>query len=98
MLHERLTVVEAVKRCKLARGSPVLVNMGFQHELVRLAEREQLLGPTPKVRAADAARANGRATARSEIARTTLAALAAANGDAFALHSAQAGRRVSKFR
>mmetsp|Transcript_33243 Transcript_33243/g.54909 ORF Transcript_33243/g.54909 Transcript_33243/m.54909 type:complete len:187 (+) Transcript_33243:1-561(+) len=46
MMHERIPVVDAVQRCKAARGT-VLLNTGFQQALVRLAESENLLGPKP---------------------------------------------------
>ena len=48
MLHERLGVVEAFQRCKLARGV-ILENESFRIQLVRLAERSRLLGPKPQL-------------------------------------------------
>ena len=46
MVQERMPVVAAVQRCKAVRGT-VLVNAGFQQELVRFAEAEGLLGELP---------------------------------------------------
>ena len=43
MMDERISVVEAVQRCKLARGT-VLLNAGFRRALVRFAASEGLLG------------------------------------------------------
>ena len=49
MLHERLPIVEAVRRCKLARGV-VLENESFRTQLCCFAQRHGLLGdePTPE--------------------------------------------------
>ncbi|KAK3279891.1 hypothetical protein CYMTET_12241 [Cymbomonas tetramitiformis] len=46
MIYKRLPVIEAVKRCKAARGT-FLLNEGFQRQLVQLAHQEGLLGPKP---------------------------------------------------
>ena len=46
MVHERLPVVEAVKRIKAIRGT-VLWNESFQEQLVVLARAEGLLGAAP---------------------------------------------------
>ncbi len=46
MLHERLPVLEAVNRCKAARGT-ILTNHSFGEQLVRLAKQTDLLGPEP---------------------------------------------------
>ena len=46
MLHERLPIVEAVRRCKLARGV-VLENESFRTQLCCFAQRHGLLGDEP---------------------------------------------------
>jgi len=47
MLEEQLPLLEALERCKRARGL-ILLNGGFQLQLVRLARRARLLGPDPE--------------------------------------------------
>jgi len=46
MLHERLPLMEAVVRCKKARGI-ILTNHSFQAQLIELAVKERLLGEKP---------------------------------------------------
>ncbi|KAL1529198.1 hypothetical protein AB1Y20_000156 [Prymnesium parvum] len=48
MLHERLPLLEAIRRIKAARGF-VLSNDSFLEQLVTLARAEGLLGPPPPV-------------------------------------------------
>ena len=47
MTHERISVVDAVREVKLARGV-VLQNQSFQCQLVQMARREGLLGDRPE--------------------------------------------------
>lgn len=49
MLHEQISVLEAVSLCRRERGSSFLTNESFQLELVELASRHYLLGPRPMV-------------------------------------------------
>lgn len=48
MLHERLEVLEAVRRCRAARGRGCIGNRGFQEQLVALAREHGLLGLQPE--------------------------------------------------
>ena len=45
MVHHRLLVIEAVRRCKEARGGIFLTKVSAQQELLRLATAEALIGP-----------------------------------------------------
>jgi len=47
MVHNRLPIIEAVRRCKEARGGVLLTKVCLQQELIRLAASEALLGPGP---------------------------------------------------
>ena len=47
MLDKKLSVLEAVAHCRLARGNCFLWNGSFQTQLVALARSEGLLGPAP---------------------------------------------------
>mmetsp|Transcript_862 Transcript_862/g.2364 ORF Transcript_862/g.2364 Transcript_862/m.2364 type:complete len:246 (+) Transcript_862:69-806(+) len=46
MLHEQVSIVDAVTRCKEARGV-ILSNHSFQEQLVKLARTHELLGDVP---------------------------------------------------
>ena len=46
--RERLPLLEALDRCKTARGV-LLLNAAFQVQLVRYAHTQRLLGPRPAV-------------------------------------------------
>lgn len=48
LLGEQVPVLEAVRRCRRARGSNYLSNRTFQIELVLLAAAHGLLGPRPR--------------------------------------------------
>eukprot|EP00747_Dinoflagellata_sp_TGD_P191113 gnl/TRDRNA2_/TRDRNA2_54059_c0_seq1.p1 gnl/TRDRNA2_/TRDRNA2_54059_c0~~gnl/TRDRNA2_/TRDRNA2_54059_c0_seq1.p1 ORF type:complete len:221 (+),score=37.47 gnl/TRDRNA2_/TRDRNA2_54059_c0_seq1:82-744(+) len=48
MLSERLPVLEAVARCRQARGRSFLWNKSFQEELIGLAQHHDLLGERPE--------------------------------------------------
>jgi len=50
MMSERMNVLDVVLHCRRQRGNVFLsTNEGFQRQLVALARREGLLGPTPTV-------------------------------------------------
>ena len=45
MLHKQINILEAVKFVRSRRGTEVLKNKGFQHQLLQLAKAEKCLGP-----------------------------------------------------
>ena len=63
MIHQRLPVLEAVKRMKATRGM-VLQNESFQAQLVALARAEGLLGPEPPAEAQEGGGGPSRAPRR----------------------------------
>lgn len=72
MVGERVGVVDAVMRVKMARGT-LLYNRGFQRQLVALADREGLLGPRPgaEEEEAHAPKETSRATASEDQSTVT---------------------------
>ena len=69
MLDQRLTVLEAVERGRLARGV-ILSNHSFQDQLVALARTHDLLGPCPEgMAAADAEARKPRKSAAEALRR-----------------------------
>ena len=47
ILFKRITVLDAVNKCRLERGTGFLSNSGFQKQLILMSASESLLGPEP---------------------------------------------------
>lgn len=72
MVGDRVPVVEAVTRCKVARGT-VLYNRAFQRQLVELAHDEGLLGPHPEQIDSAAGSGGGGSSSGTGVAKATAA-------------------------